>query len=145
MLRGIVNMESALQVDLAKHEAPAEQVLDAAHERALPCISLPLHAASLETASRSPSKHSHKGGSATTTQIQLNSVILENHQSTLTTQTPSLKEGIFDETANSFTLQPADEGFGAWSYVASAFAMYIVVWGISDTITSTHAIVISDH
>jgi hypothetical protein len=27
------------------------------------------------------------------------------------------------------TLQPVDEGFGAWSYVASAFAMYIVVWG----------------
>jgi hypothetical protein len=27
-------------------------------------------------------------------------------------------------------LPPVDKGFGAWSYVVSAFAMFIVVWGM---------------
>jgi hypothetical protein len=27
------------------------------------------------------------------------------------------------------TVRPPDEGFGAWSYAVSAFAMFIVVWG----------------
>lgn len=41
----------------------------------------------------------------------------------------NLELGDFDDVANAFTLLPADEGFGAWSYVASAFAMFVVVWG----------------
>ena len=38
--------------------------------------------------------------------------------------------GVGRDARNVVILQPQDEGFGAWSYVASAFAMYIVVWGI---------------
>lgn len=34
-------------------------------------------------------------------------------------------------------LQPADEGFGAWSYAASAFAMFITVWGKLNVVTIT--------
>lgn len=41
-----------------------------------------------------------------------------------------ITDGFGDEKGgNVVTLQPRDEGFGAWSYVAGAFAMYIVVWG----------------
>ena len=37
--------------------------------------------------------------------------------------------GAFEASGKVYTLQPVDEGFGAWSYVASAFAMFLVVWG----------------
>lgn len=45
------------------------------------------------------------------------------------TRVDSIEGGDFDPKGREFTLQPQDEGFGAWSYVAAAFAMYIVVWG----------------
>lgn len=35
----------------------------------------------------------------------------------------------FGETANVTKSLPVDAGFGAWSYVATAFSMFVVVWG----------------
>lgn len=33
------------------------------------------------------------------------------------------------KAVNIVTLPPQDTGFGAWSYVISAFTMFVVVWG----------------
>ena len=49
----------------------------------------------------------------------------------------NLEPGNFVENTNSFTLQPVDRGFGAWSYAASTFAMFIVVWGKQEQSLST--------
>ena len=70
-----------------------------------------------------------QGGFATTIQLNLHQVRPASNSA------PSLKEHaqIHDSESNSLHssfLRPADEGFGAWSYVASAFAMFIVVWGM---------------
>ena len=123
-------MDTALQIDLAKPEAPAEQVLGSV-----------LGAASLldrnTASSRPPSddgfKESEKtirGASRTTSQIRLKP---KDQQSPSFRSADASKPAHFtledsDESV-SHTLQPVDGGFGAWSYVASAFAMYIVVWG----------------
>lgn len=114
-------MESALQVDLARSEAPAEQVLDSA-----------LGQAAEETISHQ-SKSTIRGRSETTAQVRLVPKIPKEHRSrspsTQDLPTTTLELGNFDEIAQGFSLQPVDKGFGAWSYVASAFAMFIVVWG----------------
>lgn len=39
--------------------------------------------------------------------------------------------GSESEAINIVTLPPVDGGFRAWSYVVSAFAMFVVVWGKS--------------
>lgn len=115
-------MESALQVDLAKPEAPANQVLDTSLGDLARNTSLP----SVETIRETPPNGQRgpvKGGSATTTQIRLNPEVTQDRSSEDT------ELNNFEEKSNAFVLQPVDKGFGAWSYVASAFAMYIVVWG----------------
>ncbi|KAI9814316.1 MAG: hypothetical protein M1826_002282 [Phylliscum demangeonii] len=99
-------MEAVLQVDLARSEAPAQQALKAVRG---------------EAAGRS-SKGPFQGGSATTVQVSLRSDPSDLYEL-------DWKEDSFGESANVVTLQPVDGGFGAWSYVASAFAMFIVVWG----------------
>ena len=119
-------MDTALQVDLARPEAPAEQVLDTALGEAGSQLAVPQ--------SNSPRQRSSlKGGYRTSSQIQLNPKKPSRDPSLSTSihNSPanSLELGKFDETANVVILQPADEGFGAWSYVASAFAMFVVVWG----------------
>ena len=114
-------METALQIDLSKPEAPAEQVLDSAlgEIAAQPCST--------------DSKHLVRGRSDTTHQARLGPKSSHGGRSRSVSAQAHSKEvselGHFDETANSYSLQPVDEGFGAWSYVASAFAMFIVVWG----------------
>ena len=128
-------MEGALQVDLARSEAPAEQVLDSALGQAVTHPAVPSSSAFDEgTVNKNP-KHTIRGRSETTAQVRLVPKIPKGHRSrspsTQDGPTDTLERGDFDEVAQSFSLQPVDAGFGAWSYVASAFAMFIVVWGKS--------------
>ncbi len=128
-------MEGAVQVDLARSEAPAEQVLDSALGQAVarPAVLSPSTFA--EANVKANTKHTIRGRSETTAQVRLVPKIPKGHRSrsaaTQDAPTDTLERGDFDEIAQSFSLQPVDEGFGAWSYVASAFAMFIVVWGKS--------------
>ena len=114
-------METALQIDLSKPEAPAEQVLDSAlgevvaQPRTTDGKNLNRGRSDVTHQARLGPKSSHGGRSRSTSARAHSSEVSEL--------------GHFDETANSYSLQPVDEGFGAWSYVASAFAMFIVVWG----------------
>lgn len=126
-------MEGALQVDLARPEAPAEQVLDSALGQAVAPPTVLSSSAFPEGTINDKSKHTIRGRSETTAQVRLVPKIPKGHRSrspaTQDAPTDTLERGNFDEIAQSFSLQPVDEGFGAWSYVASAFAMFIVVWG----------------
>lgn len=128
-------MDSALQVDLARPEAPAQQVLDTALGEAATHLVVPQG----ETAAQGPvgsPQRSLKGGISTTTQIRLSPKKIYKDVSAslsgLGETANSMELDNFDETTNVAILQPVDGGFGAWSYVAGAFAMYIVVWGKSD-------------
>lgn len=126
-------MESALQVDLARSEAPADQVLDSALGQAGMRLTVLSSPASTKETSNDESKNTIRGRSETTAQVRLVPKIPKSHRSrspsTQDLPTNTLELGSFDETAQGFSLHPVDEGFGAWSYVASAFAMFIVVWG----------------
>ena len=126
-------MESALQVDLARPEAPAEQVLNSALGQAAARPAILSSSNSTERILSNESKHTIKGRSETTAQVRLVPKIPKGHRSrsssTQDAPTETLERGNFDGIAQGFSLQPVDEGFGAWSYVASAFAMLIVVWG----------------
>ena len=126
-------MESALQVDLARPEAPAEQVLNSALGQAATRPAVLSSHDFTEGAPNNESKHTVRGRSETTAQVRLVPKIPKGDRSrspsTQDAPTDTLERGNFDDLAQSFTLQPVDEGFGAWSYVASAFAMFIVVWG----------------
>ena len=131
-------MDSALQVDLAKSEAPAEQVLTSALGEAASHHTIPLPPTNvLDRNPREPlpqrsTQRSSKGGYATTAQVRLKSKASNDslsRQHDDAADSASLELGKLDKNTSVSTLQPADEGFGAWSYVASAFAMYIVVWG----------------
>ncbi|KAF2180471.1 MFS general substrate transporter [Zopfia rhizophila CBS 207.26] len=74
------------------------------------------------------SKRSIKGATAATSQVKLKPKPPESHA--LFSDDVTLNSLGFEEPeGGGFTLPPADKGFGAWSYVAAAFAMYIVVWG----------------
>ena len=126
-------MESALQVDLARPEAPAEQVLNSALCQAATRPAVLSSSDSTEGILNNESKHTIRGRSETTAQVRLVPKIPKGHRSrspsTQDAPTDTLERGNFDEIAQGFSLQPVDGGFGAWSYVASAFAMFIVVWG----------------
>lgn len=126
-------MESALQVDLTRPEAPAKQVLDSALGQAATRPTVLSSPAVAEGTVNVKSKDGIRGRSETTAQVRLVPKIPKDHRSrspsTQDMPTNTLELGNFDETAQGFSLQAVDEGFGAWSYVASAFAMFIVVWG----------------
>ncbi len=127
-------MESALEVDLAKQEATAHQALNSALGQRLANPSLNPSAHTAKVLSIEQLRRSSKGGSATTTQPTLNPRASSSRRS----PSPSPSEctekfsdpGDCEDLRNAFHLQPVDEGFGPWSYAASAFAMYIVVWGV---------------
>ena len=128
-------MESALQVDLAKQETTAQQALDSALGQRFLNPSLDPSTGPANALSTEQPRRSSKGGSATTTQPRLNPKALPDRRSPSPSlfdragAASSLELGEHDDSTNTYYLQPVDEGFGAWSYVASAFAMYIVVWG----------------
>ena len=126
-------MDSAREVDLARREAPAQQVLNSAlgaaayHRNGLSPVT------SEEQPPGSLSAHTLQGATATTTQAKLKPKSLADRSSSSTNSGDqsggSFEMEDFGESTNVTKLQPMDQGFGAWSYVASAFAMYIVVWG----------------
>ena len=130
-------MEGGLQVDLARSEAPAEQVLDSALGQAVPHPNVLPSPATAERTANDDTKNTIRGRSETTAQVRLVPKIPKGQRSLspATQDAPknTLEQGNFDEIAQGFSLQPVDEGYGAWSYVASAFAMFIVVWGKSVT------------
>lgn len=67
-----------------------------------------------------------KGAFSTTHPVDL----VPNQSSS--TETRSQNGDLYGEAPEGipvFSLRPADEGFGAWSYAMSAFAMFVVVWG----------------
>ena len=76
-------------------------------------------------------RRSSKGSTATTVQISLQPKTsnAEPPKSSWETSIQSVELGGSGKNLNAVIVQPADEGFGAWSYVASAFSMFIVVWG----------------
>ncbi len=125
-------METALQVDLAKPDATADQVLESAfgHISSQPRVIEP---PSSKDSPRSDAKWSARGRAETTNQARLVPKSSKHSRSRSTSTHNAAVEaselGCLDESANAYILQPVDEGFGAWSYVASAFAMFIVVWG----------------
>ncbi|KAL9617026.1 MAG: hypothetical protein Q9160_008143 [Pyrenula sp. 1 TL-2023] len=86
---------------------------------------------------------SARGASAITNQVRLGPKKYSEDRGNEDNNFLRTKDEDFGESGASgraFTLQPVDEGFGAWSYVASAFAMYIVVWGFPNSfpIFQTH-------
>ena len=126
-------MDSALQADLARQEASAEQVMNSPLGQ---FASRPNSTAVVESSSQRPiedDKASVRGRNETTSQVRLEPKSSQDRRSrSRSTQNDKAKElevGSFDDIANPYHLRPVDEGFGAWSYVASAFAMFIVVWG----------------
>ena len=125
-------METALQIDLARPEAPAEQVLGSALGQ-IPPQSTSARNLSPSQRSSKDEKQPIRGRSETTNQARLGPKSSQGRRSrsasTQGTVTEASETGQFDETANTYSLRPVDEGFGAWSYVASAFSMFIVVWG----------------
>lgn len=126
-------MESALQVDLARPEATAEQILDSA----LGTISAPRSLNEPVPESTHPNVESNpsiiRGGVGTTAQARLTPKSGKDTRSQTVSAQEAAVEGFdldnYGESSRAHVLQPTDEGFGAWSYVASAFAMFIVVWG----------------
>ncbi|KAI9668014.1 MAG: hypothetical protein M1821_000834 [Bathelium mastoideum] len=110
-------MDSAREVDLARPEAPPSEILES---------SLAPHARSQDTRASSPSL---RGAYATSSQISLKPKRSHSPKPSVNNNEQASEVGTLDGTGLAFTLQQADEGFGAWSYAASAFAMFIVVWG----------------
>lgn len=117
---------STIHIDPASLENPAPQVLETAAGKAN---------CSGQNAP-DPPRRSSRGGVTTTTQTRLYPPTpeLPDRDRLLTTPihdatSNSMELGSFGETSNVATSSPADTGFGAWSYVASAFSMFVVVWG----------------
>jgi hypothetical protein len=132
-------MESVAQVDLAKAEVPAGQIANSVLEEATDRLTVELASRSQDAAeSRSP-RRSTRGGSASTYQVRLK----PKHSNRSPSPSPE-KSSIGGLTTSNLEavrlaseLQPVDHGFGAWSYVASTFAMYIVVWGVFPPVLSS--------
>ena len=127
-------MESALQVDLAKPEAPADQVLNTSLGQIATRTKLEPDSPTRSQDSAQVPKRSLRGASAITSQVRLEPKAPEKLQVGSTQRQDLSSQNIVScepngEVSNVYRLQPVDGGFGAWSYVASAFAMYIVVWG----------------
>ena len=122
-------METELQIDLAKPEAPAPEVLD----NALPTSGnnrADSSSRAVDDLLREPKKYV-QGASRTTSQIRLTPKGERSQSPAPEQNTVAALIELGGESGDSqgSTLQPMDGGFGAWSYVASAFAMYVVVWG----------------
>lgn len=130
-------MESGIELDLAREEATAQQALKSPLGQNLPNRSLaPPEQTSNVQATEQPGRSS-RSGSRTTSQPRLKPKAPSDRRSSAASSSAhgghGGEAGSFELSDNDsermFRLQPVDEGFGAWSYVASAFAMYIVVWG----------------
>ena len=91
-------------------------------------------------AERSPQR-SLKGASSVTGAVHLRP-ISPDRSGLETWRAPpanSFDPGNFADEQRASILQPVDKGLAAWSYVAGAFAMYIVVWGRFHDSSSHHS------
>ncbi|KAF2152652.1 MFS general substrate transporter [Myriangium duriaei CBS 260.36] len=119
-----MSTEIGLQVDLAKSEAPARQVIEHTSESFSATLQ-PIDADANGHALQPP-KRASRGSISPVYQIQpLHKASRAGHRASLST----VDSDAFKETDTVVELQPVDGGFGAWSYVAAAFSMYIVIWG----------------
>lgn len=125
-------MEAATQVDLARAEVPAGQVANSVLEEA---ADLKVDFAPKPRDSREPKspRRSSRGASLSTYQVRLKPKGSSRSRSPVPRRTSdgALATTHLEAGRLAAELQAVDEGFGAWSYVASTFAMYIVVWGES--------------
>lgn len=120
-------MDAATQIDLAKQNAPASQVLGSALQEALPEVGSASEE-EIDNASISAARRKSRGTVVATNQVRLKRK--QNRTTTIETDPlTSLPLDHFGESANVVALQPIDRGFGAWSYVTAAFSMFVVVWG----------------
>lgn len=91
------------------------------------------HLAGIDTRQAASQLACPQSGSPTTFQVDLGT-LQRNDQESANLDSTRPFEGSPDGergSKNVSVLQPADEGFGAWSYAASAFAMFVPVWGES--------------
>jgi hypothetical protein len=126
-----LTMESALQVDLARREASSKQVPNSSLGQTAfhPTVSSTPLLTDADPTSHNSAGRSRPGGYAASIQVRLKPKVSRDDPSPEPSMLNSLEFGEYDDATRVYNLQPMDEGFGAWSYVASAFAMYIVVWG----------------
>ena len=119
-------MEANTQIDLAKQEVSANRAISSALQNA---TTEDVAVSPEQPNSTSTSERSARGTIHATNQVRLK----RKENSTLSVEADSVTgiplEDYFGESVNTSELQPADRGFGAWSYVMSAFAMFVVVWG----------------
>lgn len=125
-------MDRSLQLDLAREETTPRQALDSPLESGGSSLRSPAQNDPDSPNFTMPShKRSSRGGMATTYQVRLKS---KSPARASSASRPSrdgnvAKDELLGEGQNVVELQPMDQGFGAWSYVAATFAMFIVVWG----------------
>lgn len=129
-------MNSAAQIDLARDEATPAQVLasplgDVASTIGGGTRTTLTPAPAAEATTIDSVRRSMRGGVVSSTSVRLKprSPARPQHGQAVHAQDTGFTPKAFGETDNAFELQPIDKGFGAWSYVAATFAMYIVVWG----------------
>lgn len=112
-------MEIALQVDLARPEVPADQVLGSALGQISSDHSQHQPGVKSNRLSNDGTKRSPRGRIDITNQVRLvpKPSQVRRSRSTSTQKAPAekLELGDFDSMANSYTLQPVEGGFGAWS------------------------------
>lgn len=127
-------METAFQIDLARPKAPVDQDLESAlgHVSSQSRVNKPPPSKNSRSIDE---KWSVRGRAETTMQARLvpkSSKHSHSHSTSTHNAGVEVSElGNLDGVGRAYTLQPVDEGFGAWNYFASSFAMFIVVWGQS--------------
>ena len=127
-------MDREIQIDLARPEAPADQAVGAVSEslgpNSNPSRLQPEPQRHFENLARSS-----RGASVGSASLNWGLNSSRSRSTSPASHDKSMEMGHSNDSTKVFTLHPQDMGFGAWSYVASAFAFYIVVWGER---TTTH-------
>ncbi|KAL8746895.1 MAG: hypothetical protein Q9190_001160, partial [Brigantiaea leucoxantha] len=121
-------MEGTLQVDLSKPEAPADQAVNATSAPSTAVLD-PSRLKSLSQKLPGDTARSSRGGSVSTASLKWSLNSSQSRSTSPASHETTMEMGNTNDGSKVFTLQPQDTDFGAWSYVASAFAFYIVVWG----------------
>jgi hypothetical protein len=123
-------MNNALQIDLARDEATPQQILNSPLQPEHQDDTARDIAPHRITSPAAP-KRSTRGAIVTASQARLKPQPRNHARPSSRDVSPAPRDAdAFGETDKSSILQPLDKGFGAWSYVAATFAMYIVVWGM---------------
>ena len=112
-------MNAVQELDDSRSEATVEQARDAV-QGSPRSSTLPPLAPSRSDESTEERRGSTQGSSVTTVRPRLD---------TQSAFAFDFADSGLEQATNVVSLQPVDQGLGAWSYVAGAFSMYIVVWG----------------